>query len=102
MTSDIPKAYVHLIHHAIRCGHFVSVWDGEEWQVSKSKEPDACIRAVESVEEASIRVWSEDGQKVGWAVTAVGLAADETIYDHSDNAFMNGWWTEYEKLLQGE
>jgi hypothetical protein len=95
------KAYKHLIHHAIDTGHAVSVWDGEEWQVKRATTYKAIIDAIESVEEAQIRIYDAmDGTQRGWArVSPFGLADDETVIDHTDNEFMQGWANQYELTL---
>ena len=43
------KAYEHLIDYALDFGFTVSVWDGEEWQVKRSRDRAAIIEAVESL-----------------------------------------------------
>lgn len=92
------KAYKHLVHFALDTKHVVSVWDGEEWQVKRCAVFKDIIDAIESVEEAQIRIYDAmDGTSRGWAlVSAFGLADDETVIDHTDNEFMNGWSNEYE------
>lgn len=94
------KAYKHLIKHALAQGHTCSVWDGEEWQVSHSTKYQNIIEAIESVEEAQIKIRIPSyGNLVAWAlVSAFGLADDETVMDHADNKFMENWYAEYEKL----
>lgn len=96
------KAYKHLIKHAIASGHVVSVWDGGEWQVKRSTSYKAICEAVESVEEAELRIrdTSENCQMMGWAkVSAFGLDPEETVIDHTDNEFMNAWSDSYESTL---
>jgi hypothetical protein len=90
------KAYKHLIKFALSQGHTVSVWDGEEWQVSRSKGFLSINRAVESVEEAQLRIRDKDGKEVGWAlVSAFGLDDDETVIDNTINPFMTAWEEAY-------
>lgn len=85
------KAFKHLIKHALKEDCTVSVWDGEEFQVSKSTSYKAIVDAVESVDEAQLHI-RKDGEIVGWAlVSAFGLEDDETVMDHSVNDFMEGW-----------
>ena len=94
------KAYKHLVKHSLANGNLVSVFDGEEWQVSKSSKYQAIIDAIESVEEAQIKIYSKfdtrgEGYK-GWAlVIPFGLDDDETVADNSDNEFMNTWQESY-------
>lgn len=107
------KAYAHLIRYALAKGATVSVWDGEEWQESRSTDAAACIAAVESVEEAEIVIWGNERQ-VGWEVadnerrmawvrvSAFGLADDETVVDYTVNDFMNEWEAAYERATTAE
>ena len=94
------KAYKHLVKYSIANGNLVSVFDGEEWQVNRSAKYQTIIDAIESVEEAQIKIYSKfdtrgEGYK-GWAlVIPFGLDDDETVADNSDNEFMTTWEESY-------
>ena len=94
------KAYKHFIKYCLKAGHTVSVWDGEEWQVKRSAGYKAIVDAVESVEEAQLRIRDTEGNQVAWAlVSAYGLEDDETMMDYSDNTFTEAWSDTYEATL---
>jgi len=94
------KAYKHLIKHALKSGHTVSVWDGEEWQIKRSSKYQQIVDAVESVEEASLRIRDNQGVIVGWAlVSAYGLEDDETVMDYGVNDYMEAWDQEYNATI---
>ncbi len=91
------KAYKHLVKHALKTGHTVSVWDGEEWQVKQSAAYQSIIDAIESVEEAELIVRDTEGKKAAWVrVSAYGLADDETVIDCTVCPFMDSWESLYE------
>lgn len=93
------KAYKHLIKHALSMGCTVSVWDGEEWQVKRSTGYKTIIDAIESVDEAQLRIRQKDAV-IGWAlVSAFGLEDDETVIDCSCNSFMDEWSEIYESTI---
>jgi hypothetical protein len=93
------KAYKHLIKHALSMGCTVSVWDGEEWQVKRSTGYKAIIDAIESVEEAQLRIRQKEAV-IGWAlVSAFGLEDDETVMDHACTSFMDEWSEIYEATI---
>jgi hypothetical protein len=93
------KAYKHLIKHCLSMGCTVSVWDGEEWQVKRSTGYKAIIDAIESVEEAQIRIRQHD-VVMGWClVSAFGLEDDETVINHSTTPFMDKWSEIYESTI---
>lgn len=97
------KAYQHLIQYALNNGHTVSVWDGEEWQEKKSTDSAACAAAVESVEEAQIKIRDSEGEHVGWAlVSAYGLMDDETVMDYGVNDYMDAWQAAYDQATAAE
>ena len=86
------KAYKHLVKAVLDDGNTVSVWDGEEWQVKRGTKYQAIINAIESVEEAQLRIrlGSDDQRVIGWAlVIPFGLEDDETIADCTCNAYMD-------------
>lgn len=95
----MKTAYIDLVKTAIKQGYTVSVWDGGEWQVKRSKSLKAIMEAVKSVEEAQLRIRNGD-EVVGWArVSIYGVDPEETVIDTSDNDFMNAWWDSYESTL---
>lgn len=91
------KAYRHLIKHALANGCTVSVWDGEEWQLKRSDKFQAIADAVESVEEAALKIRAADGQTVApsVSVSAFGLEDDETVTDYTVCPFMDEWEAAY-------
>ena len=93
------KAYKHLIKHALSMGCTVSVWDGGEWQVNRCTGYQDIIDAIESVEEAQLRIIQHD-KVIGWClVSAFGLDDDETVIDHSTTPFMEEWSEVYESTI---
>jgi hypothetical protein len=98
-VNQMKTAYIDLVKTAIKHGFTVSVWDGGEWQVKRSKGLKTIMEAVKSVEEAELRF--RDGDEiVGWAkVSAFGLDPEETVIDHTDNDFMNAWFDSYYSTL---
>ena len=91
------KAYRHLVKFALNKGYDISVWDGEEWQVKRSTKFQNIIDAIESVEEAQIKIRMQDyGNLVGVAnISAFGLEDDETVTDHNLSQFMQEWEESY-------
>ena len=86
------KAYRNLVKYALAKNCTVSVWDGEEWQVTNCSSFKAIIEAIESVDEAQIKIRDQDENYKGWAmVSAFGLEPDETVIDYTDNEFMCEW-----------
>jgi hypothetical protein len=98
------KAYKHLVKYALNNNCVVSVWDGEEWQVGKSSAYKSIIDAIESVEQAELKIYSKfdtrgEGYK-GWAlVSAFGLEDDETVIDNTVTEFMNNWEETYNQTV---
>lgn len=93
------KAYKHLVKHALAQGHTISVWDGEEWQITHGTKYQNIIEAIESVEEANLVIrLATYGNRIGWAqVIPYGLDDDETVVDYICSEFMENWSEEYEK-----
>ena len=90
------KAYKHLVKFALKASCTVSVWDGEEWQIKRSTGYKAIIEAIESVEEAALRLRDNQGLIIGSVtVSAFGLEDDETVVDYTINPFMALWEKSY-------
>lgn len=81
----MKNAYRELIKAAFQQGFTCSVWDGEEWQVKRSRSLSACVAAVRSVDEAELRFRDKSGDVVGWALVsdAVDLEPEEKVIDHT-------------------
>lgn len=100
------KAYKHLVKHALSMGCTVSVWDekeclwmGGQMQVEHCTGYQAIIDAIESVEEAQLRI-RQHGNIIGWAlVSAFGLEDDETVVDHTCTSFMEEWSEIYSETI---
>lgn len=90
------KAHVHLIKHALALGLVISVWDGEAWQVRKSKDFEAILEAADCTDETELIFRDKDDKKVGWALVIDSTRPYEIIADHSDNEWMNAWSALYE------
>ena len=89
------KAYRSLVKYALAKEMTISVWDGEEWQVKKSTGYKAIIDAIESVDEAQLRIRDKDSNIVAWALIIHDTGDDENVADFSDNEFMNEWFNAY-------
>ena len=85
------KAYKNLIIYALSKQCTVSVFDGEDWQIKRSTSLKEITEAVESVEEAALRIRSATGETIVQSVTvsAFGLEDDETIIDYTVCPFMD-------------
>lgn len=97
----MQTAYMNLIRYALARNMTVSVWDGEEWQIKRSKSFKKIVDAVNSVDEAALRIRDDSGSIIGWALVSAdcGLNPDETVIDHTLNEFMEGWSSQYEATL---
>jgi hypothetical protein len=81
--------YKKLVRKVLKDGNTVSVWDGEEWQVKLSTSYKAIIDAIESVEDAHIRIRNAEGKEIGWALIIPCLDAEESVADYTSNDYMN-------------
>lgn len=78
------KAHEHLIKHALALGMTISVYDGEEWQVSRSTDEQEILDAVDSVEESQLKFRnSGDIAYRGAACVIPSLDDDETVVDYT-------------------
>ena len=90
------NAHLHLIQYTLHAGHTISVWDGEEWQVSNSISYKAIKEAIDSVEESQLRIKDHTGKQIGWALIIDQGVADETVSDYTCTTFMEGWNEAYD------
>ena len=83
------KSYKKLVQRVLADGHVVSVFDGGEWQVKYSADAAAIIAAIESVEQAELRVRDAAARELLlWAlIIPYGVGDDETVADYSVNDY---------------
>ena len=85
----MKNAALHLVRYSLSQGHAVSVWDHEDWQVSKSTNYREISESIKSMEEAKVVIYSVQGDKLAWALVSMyGLEPDETIMNCSENEYM--------------
>lgn len=83
------KTYKSLVKFALALDCTVSVWDGEEYQVKRSKAFKDIVDAIESVEVAELTIRDAEGAKVAWAmIIPFGVEDDETVADNTITPFM--------------
>lgn len=101
----MQKAYKNLVEYALAQGLVVSVHDGEEWALKKSKDAKDIFDAIESVEEASIIIRDADPFIIAYTaralVSAFGVGPEETVIDHTDNEWMDEWAQQYNQTQEG-
>lgn len=87
----MKSSLIHLVRYAIAQGNTVSVNDGGEWAVKRSKNEREIIAAVESVDEAIIRIRTVEGIECGQAYIVNGLEPEELVADYVDNVYFSQW-----------
>ena len=94
------KSHNHLVKHALAAGHSVSVFDGEEWAEKRCTQYQKVMDAIQSVDEAQIRIRDAQGKIVGWAliVNDCSFEPDEFVADYTMTDFMNEWQAAYDQL----
>jgi hypothetical protein len=74
-----------LINRALSRGYTVSVYDGEEFTVKRSRDAAEIIGALATTGGDLLRIRTADGTKVG-VIQLVYNGDDTVIADHTDNA----------------
>ena len=73
-----------LVEHALKTGHTVSVHDGEEWVLKRSKHADAILNAMFSTDQDLLAIRPADGSEVFGRVTLIyGNTGYDVISDYS-------------------
>jgi hypothetical protein len=94
----MEKAHLNLIKYALAQGCSISVHDGEEWQVKKSKRFHAIKSSVDSVEASTLRIRDMAGVVVAQADVVDCDEPDETLVDWSISPFMTEWNEQYSAI----
>lgn len=85
-----------LVRNLISRGLSVSVFDGEEMTVKRSRKEGEVLEALATTEADQLIVRNDDWEKVGWFLLVWGNEEDGSclIADHSDNQLCEAVWRE--------
>lgn len=85
-----------LVRNLISRGLYLSVCDGEEWTVVRSRKEDEILGALCTTGIDEIIASDAAGVRLGWFCLVWGNAAegDELIADHSANTLCETVWSE--------
>ena len=89
MNNDIPEHHM-LVQCLLNEGYEITVFDGEDYSLERSRDLSEIISEIESVEEAEIFARKRgDGKAHAWAlITPYGVAPNETVADHSTEPWL--------------
>ena len=85
-----------LVRNLLSRGLNVSVFDGEEMTVKRSRKESEILEALATTEADQLIVRNDDWEKVGWFLLVWGNEEDGSclIADHSDNQLCDTVWRE--------
>ena len=100
--SDENCQVEHLIEYCTAQGCVISVWDGEEWLLSRSTVTSDIIEACHCVDSDVLLFINFNGKNIAKAnVCMSGLEPDERVFDYVVSEFMDTWfnvWNESNEL----
>jgi len=85
------KSYLHLIKYALSNAVTVSVMDEEGWLLKTSSKYSDIVKAVESVEECTLRLRDAEKNILGTAYITPFEDDECTVCDYSVTPFMESW-----------
>jgi ABC-type thiamine transport system substrate-binding protein len=90
-TLGERRTATRLVAAALAAGYTVSVYDGEEYTVKRSRESKKILEALASTEEDTLLIRDSAGERIGALMLIWGndQTGEELIADHTDNAEMN-------------
>ena len=68
-------------------GYSVSVFDGEEWPLKRSTNRAAILAAMGSTEGDTLRIYDENGDRIGTFWLVYGNGPGELVSDHTDSHY---------------
>lgn len=87
-----------LIKEALLLGYSVSVHDGDNFVIKKSKDQKEILKTMYSTDEDMIYLYEEE-TRVGWFHLVYGNYGWDVISDHTDNDQCNDIWNRVLKPL---
>lgn len=77
------------VRNAIKLGHAVSVFDGEEWSVKRSTNEREVMAEIYATDMETLAFRKSDGELVGKVWLVYGNSASEVMSDWSDSEAMD-------------
>lgn len=107
MTEAEKKAAAILVRICLDKGYYISVSDGEEWVVRRSKAFDEIIDALGSTDSDVLSLYDSDlhiegHANKGWFQLIYGNRPDELVSDYLANDFCEEIWQEWQNQLTKE
>lgn len=94
LTTGESRMVRKLIDSILASGLSVSVYDGEETTLCRSRDKPAILAAMATTESDTLTLWHDDGSRAGWFLLVYGNDSDgsEIIADHSVSDLMESIW----------
>lgn len=94
LTTGESRMVRKLINKILARGLSVSVYDGEETTLKRSRDRRAILAAMATTESDTLTLWYDDGSRAGWLILVYGNDSDgsEIIADHSESELMESIW----------
>lgn len=83
-----------LVHALLRTGAVVSVYDGEDWAIKKSRDRALILDSMGSTDADVLSARNAAGERLGTFCLIYGNGPGELIADHSDNDYCNAIWAQ--------
>lgn len=84
MQTHESKVIRRMVRIALTKGLTVSVWDGGEWTLKRSKSVTRVLSACGTTDHDVLRFRDKDGTKVGSVSLVYGNGPGEVVSDYSD------------------
>ena len=79
----------HIINEALKSNNTISVNDGEDWCVRRSRNPKEVFDALESTDSDQILIRDENRELLGSVYLVHGNEDGVIVSDHSDRPYIN-------------
>jgi hypothetical protein len=81
-----------LVRACLTRGYTVSLHNGEDWEISHSRNYRELMAALFSTDEETVVIRETDGRKVGWFFLVYGNSGYDVVSDYADNEACNEIW----------
>lgn len=83
------KAATGLVDAALNAGYLVTVYDGEEYAITKSTDRAAILKEIGATDADKLIFHSAAGDRLGMVLLVYGNEPGVTICDHTDNPIID-------------
>lgn len=99
VSLDDARAARKLVRLILSREYFISVYDGEDWPIKRSRAFRNILANMGATSEEWLSLHDANGNRIGAFLLVWGNSGEELIADYSDNDALDSIWNDWQASL---